>query len=119
MWSGLVGKDCTDGDRVGAFDCGGTGSAAEERPWTGLRVRPRGHPNDQNHIKQSQEAGRSSQTGLLQGRGERHGCWTRTERRIVDADAKVNLGRHSDQGGHRTIHLTGLNAEGGLPKGDG
>lgn len=58
-----------------------------------------GHPNDQNYIKQSQEAGRSSQTGILQGRGERYGCWTRDREEDCGRDAKVNVGRHSDQEG--------------------
>lgn len=58
-----------------------------------------GHPNDQNHIEQSQEAGRSSQTGLLQGRGEHYRCWTRDREEDCGRDAKVNLGRHSDQEG--------------------
>lgn len=41
MWSGLVGKDCTDGDRVGAFGWWWDRKCCRGEALTGLRVRPR------------------------------------------------------------------------------
>lgn len=93
LWSGLVGKAQIDGDEVGEFGWWWGQGVLQRRGPDRVQSEAEGHPDDQNHTAQTQEAGRLSQTGLPQGHGERFGCWTRDREEACGGDATVNVRR--------------------------
>lgn len=93
LWFGLVRKARTDGDEVGEFGWWWGQGVLKRRGPDWVQSEAEGRPDDQNHSAQTQEAGRSSQTGLPQGRGELFGCWTRDREEACGRDATVNVQR--------------------------
>lgn len=88
MWSGLVGKDCTDGDRVGVFGWWRDRKCCTGEALTGLRVRLRDTQmtrttsnrarKQDGHLRQA--SCRDAESAMDAGPG--------TERRIVDETPK-------------------------------